>query len=339
MRSSAGSVSGWSVRWWAPRLSSRARHEARDQAGERERVVEQLAQPVGVAAEPGVAPERGARGLAGGGTCGLVVRRRPGRSGGSGSAAAASAARRPNTKHSASEFDASRLAPCRPGAGALAHRVEARQRTSARRGRWPRRPSCSGRPGPPGSGRGAGSMPTSSSAAAMLGKRADVDGAHVEARPRARRCARSSASIASATWSRGASSSTKRSPPASSSVAPSPRTASVMRKPSRAPPRAQRGGVELHELEVGQRARRRPRRAAARRRPPRAGWWCAPRARPCRRWRARWRGPARAARRRRARPREQPDAAPLVRRQRGRRARLEHLDALVQWRRARTARG
>ena len=37
------------------------------------------------------------------------------RAGGSGSAAArASAARRPNTKHSASEFDASRLAPCRP---------------------------------------------------------------------------------------------------------------------------------------------------------------------------------------------------------------------------------
>jgi hypothetical protein len=34
--------------------------------------------------------------------------------GGSGSVTAASAARRPNTKHSASEFEASRLAPCSP---------------------------------------------------------------------------------------------------------------------------------------------------------------------------------------------------------------------------------
>ena len=41
---------------------------------------------------------------------------------------------------------------------------------------------------------------------------------------------------ASATWSRGASSSTKRSPSASSSSAPSPRIASVTRKPSRRPP-------------------------------------------------------------------------------------------------------
>ena len=52
-------------------------------------------------------------------------------------------------------------------------------------------------------------------------------------RPRASPVSRSRRRIAAATASRGASSSTKRSPSASCSVAPSPRTASVTRKPSR----------------------------------------------------------------------------------------------------------
>ena len=62
----------------------------------------------------------------------------------------------------------------------------------------------------------------------------------------------SSLKIARATASRGASSSTKRSPSASCSVAPSPRTASEIRKPSRPGEADDRGRVELGELEVGQ---------------------------------------------------------------------------------------
>ena len=58
--------------------------------------------------------------------------------------------------------------------------------------------------------------------------------------------------IALATASRGASSSTKRSPAASCSVAPSPRIASVTRKPSRPLTPDDRGRVELDELEVGE---------------------------------------------------------------------------------------
>ena len=49
-----------------------------------------------------------------------------------------------------------------------------------------------------------------------------------------------------------ASSSTKRSPAASCSVAPSPRTASETRKPSRPRDADDGGGMELDELEVGQ---------------------------------------------------------------------------------------
>ena len=62
----------------------------------------------------------------------------------------------------------------------------------------------------------------------------------------------SSREIARATASRGCSSSTKRSPSASCSVAPSPRIASVTRKPSRPGDADDRGGVELDELEVGE---------------------------------------------------------------------------------------
>ena len=55
------------------------------------------------------------------------------------------------------------------------------------------------------------------------------------------------------TASRGASSSVKRSPAASSSFAPSPRIASVIRTPSkREPGQGERGRVELAELEVGE---------------------------------------------------------------------------------------
>ena len=74
----------------------------------------QALEPGGVADEPAVAPERAAE-LGGDRRLGRarVVRpsstsRRPG------SSSAASAARRPKTRHSSSEFDASRFAPCTP---------------------------------------------------------------------------------------------------------------------------------------------------------------------------------------------------------------------------------
>ena len=86
--------------------------ERGDQPRQRVGVAEQRLEPVGVAHGPGVAPDR----LAGG------VRRAAeaplggsgGAAGGSGSSSAARAARLPKTKHSLSEFEASRLAPWRP---------------------------------------------------------------------------------------------------------------------------------------------------------------------------------------------------------------------------------
>ena len=62
----------------------------------------------------------------------------------------------------------------------------------------------------------------------------------------------SSAAIARETSSRGASSSTKRSPSGPCSVAPSPRIASVTRKPSRPGDADDGGRVKLQELEVGE---------------------------------------------------------------------------------------
>ncbi len=122
-------------------------------------------------------------------------------------------------------------------AGALAHGVAGRAARSARRGRSPRRPSCSGRRAPRAPGRARGRCPTSASAAAMLGKRRHVHRAQVEADRAARRCAqlapRSRAPPGRAARARPRSA--RRS--SSSSVAPSPRTASVMRKPSRGPSR------------------------------------------------------------------------------------------------------
>ena len=115
----------------------------------------------------------------------------------------------------------------------------------------------------------------------------------------------SSLKIARATASRGASSSTKRSPSAPCSVAPSPRTASEIRKPSRPGQADDRRRVELGELEVGERRRRRRARAAGRSRRSPAGWWCATTARRRRPWPAR--------------PRARADRAAVVEQQRRRR--------------------
>ena len=188
--------------------------------------------PVGVALEAGVPPHRLAR-LARRGRSDRA-RRAPGvrSAAASGSSSARSAARRPNTKHSDSEFDASRLAPCRP--------VQAHSPTAYR-------------PGDAGAAVEVGHDPAHHVVAGGgdrdelggrvepgLAQRGDdvrearrVDVAHVEADRRWSSCSRSVRKIARATASRGASSSTKRSPWASCSVAPSPRIASVIRKPSR----------------------------------------------------------------------------------------------------------
>ena len=77
-----------------------------------------------------------------------------------------------------------------------------------------------------------GRAPDSRSASTTFGKRAGSTLAHVEP-DRARAVSVITVSMARATSSRGASSSTKRSPSGPCSVAPSPRIASVIRKPSR----------------------------------------------------------------------------------------------------------
>ena len=300
----------------ARRGSPRGGGAGGDQPREREGVVGQLAQsaPRRARARPAARPRlaclagrqrrRAPRSVAGPGVAAARLRQ-----------VAASAARRPKTKHSpASSTRAGwrRAGRCR--------RTRRRRRgpagSSGRRGRWRPRPSCSGRRARPARGSCAGSMPASRERRAMFGKRPGRR-SRMSSPTAARRCAAARSSIASATWSRGASSSTKRSPSASSSVAPSPRTASVIRKPSRARG-PQGGGVELHELEVGELARRPPRRGPGRRRTPPAGWSCAPRARPCRRWRGSW--PARARRIGAIARRASADAAPLVRPQRRRAA-------------------
>ena len=84
------------------------------------------------------------------------------------------------------------------------------------------------------------------------------------------------------TSSRGASSSTKRSPEASSSRAPSPRIASVTRNPSRPwRPTTAVGWNWTSSRSASWRRRRGPAAFRCRARP--ADWWCAPRAPPRRR--------------------------------------------------------
>ena len=160
--------------------------------------------------------------------------------------------------------------------------------------------------------RASGRGPTSRSAATTFGKRAGSTRAHVEADDVRARSSAHLAWIARATSSRGASSSTKRSPSASSSVAPSPRIASVTRKPSRPLDADHRGGVELHRTR-GRRARRRRRARAAAPMPDRAaaGSSCAPTAPRRRRSPARRRARAIGARRPRSTtPAQRPSSRP-----------------------------
>ena len=129
-RSSAGSVSGWSVRWWAPRLSSRARPRRRSgaPAGTGRRAARagrpasrrrpawrqsaaRVASPAGRAA-PGSGAGRGAGG------------RRARRS-------AASAARRAEHEALGERVRGQPVGAVQAGARALAHRVEPGQRRAA----------------------------------------------------------------------------------------------------------------------------------------------------------------------------------------------------------------
>ena len=328
MPSSAGSVAGRSRRWWAPRLSSRARHAGGDQPGERERVVDAAARARRRSrSRPACAPERRARRAGGrrardrlGRRAGRRRRRRLG-------AAAASAARRPNTKHSRQRVRRQPVGAVQPGARALADRVQAGQRRARRRGRWPRRPSCSGRRARRARSSRRGSMPDLAQRGDDVREARQVDRRACRA-DRARAAAVAArAWTASATSSRGASSSTKRSP----SRVEERRALAAHRlgdQEAVAPGRRRRSAVGWNCMNsrsasvgaggLGQRAARRPWR--------RAGSWCAPRARPCRRWRGSWRARAPAARApSRAgatRPTQRPSLAP----ERGGGARLEHVD-------------
>ena len=152
---------------------------------------------------------------------------------------AAAAARAPSTKHSVSEFEARRFAPCRP--------VQAHSPTANRPGSEERPVEVGGDPAHHVVGGGRDRDRLARRVEARLAERLEdvgeaglADGAQVEAaRGRCRR-APSGRGPPAVTTSRGASSSVKRSPPASSRVAPSPRTASVISRPSYLVPGAAR---------------------------------------------------------------------------------------------------
>ena len=154
------------------RGSPRAPGGGGDQARERERVAEQLAQAGGRRA----AARRGARAPRG-------WRRRGAATAGSASAGASGGRRRRigerRQRRAAAEHEAlgervrgQPVGAVQAGAGALADRVEPGQRRAPVEVRWPPRPSCSARRARPGSRSRRGSIPTSPSAAAMFGKRA-----------------------------------------------------------------------------------------------------------------------------------------------------------------------
>ena len=119
-----------------------------------------------------------------------------------------------------------------PGAGALADREQARQRGARRRGRRRCRRSGSGPAGATGTGSRSGSSPAVAAGGEHVRKALRRRARAGRARRGRCRRPRSGRGSPRVTWSRGASSSVNRRPAASSSVAPSPRTASVIRAPS-----------------------------------------------------------------------------------------------------------
>ena len=135
--SSAGSRSGWSARRCAPRLSVARERAARDQPGERVRVLEQPLRPSARAHDAGVAPQRLARG----------ARRRGGGRGRARSASSSARARRARAARglrervgdgAAGEHEAlaervggEPVGAVQAGAGGLADRVEPGTRRAA----------------------------------------------------------------------------------------------------------------------------------------------------------------------------------------------------------------
>ena len=251
MWSSAGSVSGWSLRWWAPRLSSRARQEAAIRRASGNGSSSSSRRPAGSRCRP--AWRHSAARVSSGGGSG-ADRRRPGAACRGRLGLVERGQRGAAAEHEALGERVRRqpVGAVQAGAGALADRVEAGQRTSARRGRWPRRPSCSAPRGRPGRGRGAGRCPTSSSAAATLGKRARST--ERMSRPTAAVPLRSQLRL-----------DRERDLVARRELVDEALAVGVEQRRALAADRlgdqeavaravaAQRGGVELHELEVGQR--------------------------------------------------------------------------------------
>ena len=192
----------------------------------------------------------------------------------------AAAARAPNTSPSSSELLASRLAPWTPvhATSPAANRsgIDVRPSRSV-----PRRPSRSAPPGSTGMRSRARSRPA---CATGLGDGREPRRARIRRRVRQRqvrpadRSRLCSRTMARATTSRGArsppgrSASMKRSPAALTSRAPSPRSASDSRKRG-APGDVERRRMELHELEIGRRARRPATPSPCRRRSQPPGWW------------------------------------------------------------------
>ena len=173
---------------------------------------------------------------------------------------AAWAARAPKTRHSSNELEARRLAPCAPVQAASPGHVEARHVGAARgvgadaahavvRGGRDRQ-QVAGQVQAPG--RAGGRRCWRSGLAHESGR-----GGAARGRP-ARRCCRWRA-MARATTSRGSSGSTTGCPSASTSRAPSPRSASLSRKAG-APGQAQRGrdGTARTPGRPGSRRRARP---------------------------------------------------------------------------------
>ena len=109
----ASSSVGKSERKCAPRLSRRARALCRDEPRQEGGRLEQPLEPLGAADQARVVPE-GPPQVLGHGRLWRAARAVRATRPGAGSASAASAARRPKTRHSSSEFEASRFAPCTP---------------------------------------------------------------------------------------------------------------------------------------------------------------------------------------------------------------------------------
>ena len=214
---------------------------------------------------------------------------------------------RPKTKHSVSELEARRLAPCRPVQASRRSR-RARRPSSRRPGRRRSRPCRSAARGR----RGRARWPVQAGLAQCadhVGEQQRVDPAHVEVDARA---------PLSRIFARRARHLVARRKLVDEALAVGVEQGRALaadrlgdQEALAARDAGDCGRVELHELEVGQRGARRRGRAACRCRATRAGWSCATTGRPSRPWRGSPRGRDRApsSRRRRRSARRGPSGA------------------------------